>query len=75
MTQDQATNTAPHSEIKQEADSGSAFERIPRPADTLGRMRLFYNVFPYPNRAFWLRPHPASHLPSHAGFARMLSAG
>jgi SAM-dependent methyltransferase len=38
-------------------------------------MRMFYNVFPYPNRAFWLRPEPTAHLTAHAGFARLVARG
>ncbi|MCA2960105.1 MAG: class I SAM-dependent methyltransferase [Silvanigrellales bacterium] len=49
----------------------------PAPAapDSLRRMRLFYNLFPYPNRAVWSRPDPSEHLVAHAGFARLLARG
>lgn len=62
-----------------EAKEPSNVEMPPSPApnvpDSLGRMRLFYNLFPYPNRAFWLRPEPCEHLVAHAGFARLLARG
>ncbi|MEY3903714.1 MAG: hypothetical protein RL189_3020, partial [Pseudomonadota bacterium] len=39
----------------------------------LDRMQLFYELFPYPNRPFFLRPDPEGSIESHAGFARILA--
>ncbi|MEN9810891.1 MAG: hypothetical protein RLZZ488_2458 [Pseudomonadota bacterium] len=39
----------------------------------LDRMQFFYELFPYPNRPFFLRPDPEGSIESHAGFARILA--
>lgn len=35
------------------------------------RMRLFYNLFPYPGRPLWQLPHMSSGLLAHGGFHRL----
>lgn len=44
-------------------------------ATPLARMRLFYNLFPYPNRPIFAWPDPRAHALTHAGFSRLLSEG
>ncbi|BBH54582.1 class I SAM-dependent methyltransferase [Fluviispira sanaruensis] len=39
------------------------------------KMRQFYDLFPYPNRPFFLSPKIEAHLTSHGGFARLISLG
>jgi SAM-dependent methyltransferase len=42
---------------------------------SLARMRLFYNLFPYPNRSRFLSPDPEAQLVAHAGFPRLMAEG
>ncbi|MEN9528365.1 MAG: hypothetical protein RI932_238 [Pseudomonadota bacterium] len=39
----------------------------------LDRMQFFYELFPYPNRPFFLRPDPKGSLEAHAGYSQILA--
>jgi len=39
----------------------------------LDRMQFFYELFPYPNRPFFLRPDPKGSIEAHAGYAHILA--
>lgn len=39
----------------------------------LDRMQFFYELFPYPNRPFFIKPDPKGSYESHAGFAQIIA--
>lgn len=42
-------------------------------ASCIERMQFFYELFPYPNRPFFLKPKPSGSIEAHAGFAQLIS--
>lgn len=46
--------------------------RTERSSGYIDRMQFFYELFPYPNRPFFLKPNPHGSLEAHAGFARLV---
>ncbi|MEY2987947.1 MAG: hypothetical protein RJB13_1468, partial [Pseudomonadota bacterium] len=42
-------------------------------AGCIERMQFFYELFPYPDRPFFLKPNPTGSIEAHAGFAQLIS--
>ena len=56
-------------------DSESTIElnHVDHSANCIDRMQFFYELFPYPNRPFFLKPNPNGSIEAHAGFSHLLS--